>query len=202
MHHIPSTPVPLCTEKFRKELPSQRHIPGVLSFSSYLSLNHTFPDRSTSSGVPSLLCSDRQESVFSSWVFVTVFYGVYRPAERTLTYVRAGHDPPRFRKAGDRVVTPLDGVGEVPLGILPGVGYSEASVRLASGDTILVYTDGITEAMNEANDLFGEERLDRLVASHGENAAALVARALTNVRAFEGARRASDDQTLLAVLVR
>jgi sigma-B regulation protein RsbU (phosphoserine phosphatase) len=132
--------------------------------------------------------------------FVTALYGVYRPAERTLTYARAGHNPPRFHSKG--AVTPLDEVGGLPLGIVPDVEYDEATVRLGAGDTILFYTDGITEAMNEANELFGEERLDRLVASSGGDAAGLVGRVLAEVREFEGGRPAGDDRTLLAMVVR
>jgi sigma-B regulation protein RsbU (phosphoserine phosphatase) len=132
--------------------------------------------------------------------FVTAFYGVFHPAGRTLTYARAGHNPPRFQSKGS--VTALDGVGNLPLGILPGTSYEEAVVRLGAGDAILFYTDGITEAMNEAGELYGEERLDRLVASHAGDAAALIERVLADVRTFEGVRPAADDRTLLAVLVR
>jgi phosphoserine phosphatase RsbU/P len=134
--------------------------------------------------------------------FVTAFYGVYHPADRTLTYARAGHCPPRFQRGGGGAVTPLDGVGNVPLGILSGVSYDEATVQLCAGDTILFYTDGITEAKNEAGELFGEERLDQLVASHRAGAAALIERVLGDVRGFEGVRPAADDRTLLAILVR
>ncbi len=135
--------------------------------------------------------------------FITAFYGVFYPKERMLRYARAGHNPPRLESRG--VVTALDGVGDVPLGILPGIVYAEATVQLAAGDTVLFYTDGITEAMNQADELFGEERLDQLVASHGEgggSAAGLVERVLADVRGFQGARPAADDQTLLAMRVR
>ncbi len=132
--------------------------------------------------------------------FVTAFYGVYQPADRTLTYARAGHNPPRFQSKGS--ITPLDGVGNLPLGIMPDISYDEGTVQLAAGDSILFYTDGITEAMNEANELFGEERLDRLVATDRADAKTLVERVLAEVRAFEGARPAADDRTLLAVRVR
>jgi sigma-B regulation protein RsbU (phosphoserine phosphatase) len=102
------------------------------------------------------------------------------------------------------VITPLDAVGNLPLGIAPDISYDEATVRLSPGDTILFYTDGITEAKNSAQELFGEERLDRLLASHrgGTDAAALIDRVLAGVRAFEGDRPAADDRTLLAMLVR
>jgi len=132
--------------------------------------------------------------------FVTAFYGVYDPGRRALTYARAGHTPPRFQHEGS--VMALDGVGSPPLGILAGVSYDEATVPLTAGDAILLYTDGITEAMNDAGELFGETRLDRLVASHRADPAALIEHVLAEVRRFEGDRPAADDRTLLAVAVR
>jgi len=131
--------------------------------------------------------------------FVTAFYGVYNPSNRALTYARAGHNPPRFQSHG--AVSPLDGVGNLPLGILPDSAYDEGTVQLNAGDSILFYTDGITEAMNAANELFGEDSLDKLVASHRTSAAALIESVLNQVRAFEGDRPAADDRTLLAVRV-
>ncbi|MBS0196401.1 MAG: serine/threonine-protein phosphatase [Planctomycetes bacterium] len=142
-------------------------------------------------------------SKFYTWgsgSFVTAFYGVYHPGDKTLTYARAGHNPPRLQSKG--VVTALDGVGDVPLGVLAEASFEEATVRLSAGDTILFYTDGITEAMNDANEQFGEERLDALVASRRESAAALIESVLAEVRAFEGVRMAADDRTLLAAFVR
>jgi len=129
--------------------------------------------------------------------FVTAFYGVYNPAQRTLTYARAGHNPPRFKSRG--TITPVEGVGNLPLGILPDTAYDEDTLGLGAGDSILFYTDGITEAMNSAGDLFGEERLDRLFARSEGNAEELVARVLSDLREFEGTRPAADDRTLLAV---
>ncbi len=128
------------------------------------------------------------------------FNGVYNPGARTYAYAGPWQNPPRFQSKGS--VSPLDGVGSLPLGILPGISCEEATVQLASGDTILFYTDGITEAMNAAHEHFGEERLDRLVASHRTDASSLIERVLGDVRTFEGVRPAADDRTLLAMLVR
>ncbi len=129
--------------------------------------------------------------------FVTAFYGVYNPDRRTLTYARAGHNPPRVKsRAG---VGPVEAVGNLPLGILPESTYSEATLALAPGDIILFYTDGITEAMNRSSELFGEERLDAILAAHDGDAAALVDRVLATLRDFEGSRPAADDRTLLVL---
>ncbi len=102
--------------------------------------------------------------------FVTAFYGVLDPAGRTLTYSAAGHPPPRLAR-GERVL-PLDRASSLPLGILDGVGYDEAEVQLERGDLLLLYTDGITEAMapvarGQPVDLFGTARLDRALLARG-----------------------------------
>lgn len=131
--------------------------------------------------------------------FITAFYGVYDPAARTLTYSRAGHNPPRHLSRG--VVTAMDAVGSLPLGILPGTEYEEATLALAPGDRLLFYTDGITEAMDGAGALFGEERLDRILAAHAGDSHSLVERLLAELRAFEGLRPAADDRTLLVAQV-
>ena len=69
------------------------------------------------------------------------------PAAGTLTYSRAGHNPPRLARAGDGTVASLDRAGGLPLGILGDQAYDQATVSLAAGDLLLLYTDGITEAM-------------------------------------------------------
>lgn len=74
-------------------------------------------------------------------------------------------------------------------------------MQFAAGDTILFYTDGITGAKNDTYDLFGDDRLDRFVASHRTDATALINPVLAEVRSFQGTRSAADDQTLLAVRV-
>jgi len=97
---------------------------------------------------------------------VTAFYAVLDPSTRTLMYSRAGHNPPRLVRNG-RVV-PLNDGGGLPLGILDGEAYEQASIVLETGDLLLLYTDGITEAMapvkiDDDVQLFGIDRLDRLL---------------------------------------
>ena len=135
--------------------------------------------------------------------FVTAFYAVLDPVARTLTYARAGHNPPRLVR-GDRV-TSLDGAGGLPLGILDGQAYGQATVALAPADLLLLYTDGITEAMppsptGPGRDLFGTERLDAvLLGCGGGTAEACVARVQSAVSAYCGCAAPTDDQTLIAV---
>lgn len=134
--------------------------------------------------------------------FITAFYAVLDPAKRTLTYSRAGHNPPRLVR-GAAVIT-LDANGALPLGIVEEQAYEESIIQLERGDRLLLYTDGITEALEPARgsatrELFGVERLDRLLLDHPEDSAAgSVDRIREAVNAFTG-HTATDDQTVIAM---
>src|SRR5262249_32985341 len=101
--------------------------------------------------------------------FVTAFYAVLDPSTRTLTYSAAGHNPPRLVRArGDTGVLSLDKASSLPLGVLVEQAYTEATLTMDCGDVLLLYTDGITEAMAPRNDgrpfeLFGIGRLDEVL---------------------------------------
>jgi sigma-B regulation protein RsbU (phosphoserine phosphatase) len=135
--------------------------------------------------------------------FVTAFYAVLNPVNRTLTYSRAGHNPPRLVR-GDKVVS-FDGAGGLPLGIIGRQVYEETSVQLKPRDLLLLYTDGITEAMAPANgggnrELFGLERLDSLLLECKSNGAGeCIDRIRASVTAFAQTALPSDDQTLIAI---
>jgi sigma-B regulation protein RsbU (phosphoserine phosphatase) len=92
--------------------------------------------------------------------YATFFYGQYDPASRRLTYVNAGHNPPMvFHSSnGDCRVLRLEASGTV-VGLLDNATYQQAAVPLAPGDVFIAFTDGISEAMNAAQDEWGEERL-------------------------------------------
>jgi sigma-B regulation protein RsbU (phosphoserine phosphatase) len=135
--------------------------------------------------------------------FVTAFYAVFDPATRQMTYSRAGHNPPRLVRGG-RVLA-LDGEGGLPLGVLEEQPYGESTVRLEHGDLLLLYTDGITEAMSpargpEGRELFGTGRLDNELLSLGDaNAARCVERIRAALAEFCAGQQAGDDQTLIAI---
>jgi len=134
--------------------------------------------------------------------FVTAFYGVYDPAERTLTYASAGHNPPRLKRCADGGVAALDRSRSLPLGIDPDVIYDQATERLTPGDILLFYTDGITEAWNPAGDeMFGPQRLDDVLGRCLASAEGTVAEILLHVETFAAGRPPDDDRTLLAAQV-
>jgi serine phosphatase RsbU (regulator of sigma subunit) len=128
--------------------------------------------------------------------FVTAFLGLLDAASGTLTYVNAGHNPPLLLRAGG-ALEPLE-AGGVILGILPGTRYERGEVTLAPGDLLALYTDGVTEGANAANEMWGEERLAALLrASASASAKDIAQRIVREVRAFEGERGPADDITVL-----
>ena len=135
--------------------------------------------------------------------FLTAFYAVLDPPTRTLTYSRAGHNPPRLVR-GDGVLS-LDGNGELPLGILEGQTYGQSTITLERGDLLLLYTDGITEAMapskgGDRRHLFGTGRLDELLLDcGGAGAGGCIDRVRAAVAAFCENTPPTDDQTLIAI---
>ena len=139
--------------------------------------------------------------VKSSGVFVTAFYGQYDPATRTLTYSRAGHNPPRVKRCQDGSLLSLDGANSLPLGVLSESRYEETQQQLQTGDQIIFYTDGITEAQNRQGELFGPERLDQVVENCSLEAQSLLDSVLRSVEEFSAGHPADDDRTLIVARI-
>ncbi|MEO6807826.1 MAG: PP2C family protein-serine/threonine phosphatase [Isosphaeraceae bacterium] len=133
--------------------------------------------------------------------FVTAFYAVYDPARSTLTYSSAGHNPPLLRRADTGLVTSLDGLGGLPLGVVAGQDFAQFVLPLFHGDQLLFYTDGITEATNPAGQMFGLERLDALLSATTSDVDSLVHSVLSTLDRFTAGQPPADDQTLLAARV-
>src|SRR5213078_1317761 len=135
--------------------------------------------------------------------FVTAFYAILDPTTRTLTYSRAGHNPPRLLRAGQ--IISLEDSGALPLGIIPEQRYGESTITLEKDDLLLLYTDGITEASppaksNQSRRLFGTTRLDQvLLDSPSAAPAQIIANIRPAVATFTENAPSSDDQTLLAL---
>lgn len=136
-------------------------------------------------------------SVTDSNRFVTFFYGVYRGRERRLDYVNAGHLPPLWRAADGGEIRRLDDGGPV-LGVLEDPVYRAGSVELAPGDQVVLFTDGVSEAMNPAGEEFGEDRLmEVLVNAQTQPSVEVAARVTDAVRGFRHGCEANDDLTLV-----
>jgi sigma-B regulation protein RsbU (phosphoserine phosphatase) len=135
--------------------------------------------------------------------FVTAFYAVLDPERRTLTYSRAGHNPPRLARDGK--VIALNGIGALPLGIQDGLTYEESTIELKSGDLLLLFTDGVVEATApESGHLrgaqFGTQRLDEVVlATSGCDASECLDQIRGALAEFTDNASPADDQTLIAM---
>jgi sigma-B regulation protein RsbU (phosphoserine phosphatase) len=91
-------------------------------------------------------------------MFVTMIYAVYDPATGVLTYADGGHDPPLVVHADGRT-TRLPVTDGLALGVLPGFDFLQDSYQLSVGDTVILYTDGVTEAINSEEEQLGLRRL-------------------------------------------
>jgi phosphoserine phosphatase RsbU/P len=132
--------------------------------------------------------------------FITALYAIIDPASRILTYASAGHPPPRLIR--NRAPMDVPAPSAYPLGIEPDETYLEHSLRLLPGDRLVLYTDGITESMNPAGELFQLKRLDAAASTPAVFAEALINNILSDIGTFTHGAPLTDDRTLLAFLVR
>ena len=123
---------------------------------------------------------------------------MYDPAGRSFTYSSAGHNPPRWRGA-DGQIRLLDGAGQFPLGVECGLNFEQEEIRIGANEDILLYTDGITEAMSPQREQFGEKRLDEVLSRPHESADGLVKNIVQAVDSFVECAPYVDDRTLLAL---
>jgi sigma-B regulation protein RsbU (phosphoserine phosphatase) len=130
--------------------------------------------------------------------FVTAFLAIYEPLARRLTYANAGHPPPLLRRKLDASISPLDAVATYPLGIDASETFAEATLQLEPGDTLLLYTDGITETRNLSGDQFEPLLLRQAFRDAGARPAQVVEHIRQAVRVHEQGQCPKDDQTLVA----
>lgn len=144
--------------------------------------------------VNNLLCMDN-----AAGMFVTVFYGILDLRTGALTYANGGHNPP-YRVSTGGEVSALPGTQGMALGALEGIEYKMNEINLLPGEMLLLFTDGVTEAMNESYALFGESRLEQLLArSAGADPNGLIKTVVEEVMDFAGTAPQADDVTLLAL---
>ena len=133
--------------------------------------------------------------------FITFFYGIYDSSTGALEYVNAGHLPPLVRRVSG-TIDRLDG-GGMALGMFDHATYESRRVTIAPGDTIVLYTDGITEAENRSGRAFEDAGLEAILAQHPDarDPEALSRAVIAAVEAHAGDMRLADDLTV-AVLTR
>ena len=124
--------------------------------------------------------------------FVTMIYAIIDPASKSIVFSNAGHLPPLF--ADSNGLRFLESDSGLPLGIQDG-SFAEQRVQMSSGSRLLLYSDGITEAMNSISEEFGEERLKE----HLTNPSASIQSLLESVNVFLNGFTASDDMTVVMI---
>jgi serine phosphatase RsbU (regulator of sigma subunit) len=130
--------------------------------------------------------------------YVTFFMAALDPPTGVLTYVNAGHNPPLLIRAGGAVEKLQE--GGMVLGFFESVRYNDGLVELRRGDTLLVFSDGVTETWNPQGDEFGEEGLTALaLRSGGLDAASLQDEILRHLDVFAAGAKATDDRTLIVL---
>lgn len=136
--------------------------------------------------------------------FVTAFFGVFDPATARLNYASAGHNPPRFYSAATHSIRGIEDGAGLPLGIAEDLDVLSEDLQLLPGDSIVLYTDGITEAFgSDARpgnlDMFGEKRLDNAILASDGRPDTIIENIHRSLFAHTGARTRADDQTLVAL---
>jgi sigma-B regulation protein RsbU (phosphoserine phosphatase) len=130
--------------------------------------------------------------------FVTAVYGVLDTKNKIFTFTNAGHFPPFILRASNAVE--FLGDGGLTLGIIPEKQYEERPVQINSGDILVMYTDGVTDAENERAELFGTDRLVDLVKANRELSAEQIRmRVVEEVIKFNAASAQFDDLTLMII---
>lgn len=142
-----------------------------------------------------LLCKESLDSMF-----VTVFYGIYHYKTGMMDYTNAGHNPPYLLRGG-RTVECLPVASNFVVGVFDDIEFESNTLTFGIGDTLLLYTDGVTETFNDKREQFSESNLQDILASMHESSSAkeVVTSVLQSVKTFSGDYPQSDDITLLSL---
>lgn len=182
---------------------TDKGMPAALFMAFTRSLVRAYLDqaRSPSKGITRINRLMHQES--ENGLHVTLFYLLISLPTGEITYVNAGHNPPLLFHIPDPMqpymIAKLPATG-IPLGINEKTQYTQNQERINPGDFIVLYTDGVTEAMNDAGELFGMERLQQVLVQHQKQPPVQIAAALEEkIRDFSGPSPPHDDVTFLII---
>jgi phosphoserine phosphatase RsbU/P len=178
---------------------SGKGIPAAM----FMAVSKTLLKATALKGIPPDSCLESVNNILVDeslpTMFVTVFYGIFDTRNGSLEYCNGGHNPPYIiNKEGQ--VRQIENRGGVFLGCMKNLEYESNVLSLQPGETLFLITDGITEATNSNEDMFGEKRTEESLQSHhGETLDQLVENVIKDVQAFAGAQEQSDDMTCLAL---
>jgi serine phosphatase RsbU (regulator of sigma subunit)/pSer/pThr/pTyr-binding forkhead associated (FHA) protein len=131
--------------------------------------------------------------------FITFLLMVIEPAQGTLTVVNAGHPPPLLRRPDGSVTVLGKETSALPLGIMQDLAYKSTTAALGAGDSVLAFTDGVTEAMSEHHAIYGVDRLSKLFGACQGSISEIIERIVEDVEGFTGDMTSRDDTCLVGV---
>jgi len=138
-------------------------------------------------------------------MFITMLYMVLNTKTRELRFARAGHERPLLCRTSNGGPEPIDSPG-IAIGLTDpevfDIAIKDASIQLEAGDVVIVYTDGITEALNEENEEWGLETLEQTIRTEAPNGVKQVTTTIRKqIARYVGAQQQYDDMTLLGLEV-
>ncbi|MBI5485659.1 MAG: PP2C family protein-serine/threonine phosphatase, partial [Deltaproteobacteria bacterium] len=155
----------------------------------------------SASDILNTLNSQLYDDLTRAELFITMFYAKYNTATGRMTFSNAGHNHPLIRRAGEESCIELDTEGLI-IGVKPSVIFEERSIELVSGDVVLFYTDGLTEAYAPDGDMFGTERVCRHLGSVTHlPAREIVESFYSEIFAFTGSVTLQDDVSIVALKI-
>lgn len=135
----------------------------------------------------------------TSAMYVTMVVGCYDLRTGNLEYILAGHQPPILKRA-DGTLTHLEGAANLPVGNISNIEFKSQMAKLKTGDRLVVFTDGVTEAYDDQNELYGMERLVSLIREDdGDNCEELLKTIFSSITGFSKDKDMHDDITVLCL---
>jgi serine phosphatase RsbU (regulator of sigma subunit)/CHASE2 domain-containing sensor protein len=180
-----------------------KSVSGALVMSASRSVFRMLSEEELTVSERMMRANRRLQKDIKSDMFVALLFAVLNSANRTLTLCNAGQTQPIHfsAKTGETKLVETKG-DKFPLGILENANYQETKIQLSTGDRLLFYTDGIVEAMNVQQEIFGFKRLiDVVQESKSMDADSLLKEILTRMNAFIGNASQHDDLTVIVVSV-
>lgn len=177
--------------------------PAAVMMAIVHSIVHTYPhDPDCASDFLSYinrhLC---QRYTDQSGSFVTAFYCIYNPRNRSMNYSNAGHCLPLLKHCEAGTVSEIEGARQLPLGVVEEETYTNRSHYFSPGDQLVLYTDGISEATNPAGEMFGTKRLDTVLTTCHHDADEIIGALLDNLTDFTNDAPADDDRTVVVAKI-
>jgi sigma-B regulation protein RsbU (phosphoserine phosphatase) len=180
-----------------------KSVSGALVMSASRSVFRMLSEEELSVSEIMMRANRRLKKDVKSGMFVALLYAVLNPEEKTISLCSAGQTQPihLFAETGEASLVQTEG-DTFPLGILDDAEYEETQLKLTPGDKVVFYTDGIVEAMNEQEEIFGFERLLEVVqGAKSMSADSLLKEILERVNEFVGGAAQHDDLTVIVISV-